>query len=254
MYINDFLYLWQYTGTLWLSGKSLWLRVITSARPSNMKTRRKSRKEQEASSQTADEVPHSPAVSIAPSHGFHVPIPEDIPLNSLTELLPDTPLDAPTPEAIVFIYKVLLAQAGDISSITSELEEARSQLTRKDVELDQAVQDRESAVAELEQSVDSARMELKTVTVHRDELQASHNALQSQLASLSSSQTSRSSELDVLRTRVEEVEREKRELVGVVDRLRSDGTQAEGMSDVLWGLFFTYKFKTIRRRNPNTSG
>ncbi|KIJ29666.1 hypothetical protein M422DRAFT_268888, partial [Sphaerobolus stellatus SS14] len=34
--------------------------------------------------------------------------------------------------------------------------------------------------------------------------------------------------VDVLRTRIEDTEREKRDLVGVVDRLRSDGAQAEG--------------------------
>jgi len=195
-----------------------------------MKTRRKSRKEQEASSsQAADEsVPQSPTMSVGPSHSFHIALPDELPLESLSALLPETSLEAPSPESILYIYKLLLAQANDLSGVSAELEELRSQLMRKDVELDQALQDKESAVAELEQSVEATRNELKSVVVQRDELRASQGALQSQLATMSSSQTSRSSELDVLRVRIEETEREKRDLVGVVDRLRSDGTQAEG--------------------------
>jgi hypothetical protein len=211
-----------------------------------MKTRRKSSRkaagavdgdiDQEAvSSQVADESqPPSPSLPVPPSpNSIHISIPQDIPLESLSNLIPDTSLDAPTPEAILHVYRLIVAQAADLAGATSELEEARAQIVRKDVELDQALQDKESAVSELEKSVEVARNEFKRAVQQRDELNASHATLQSQISTLSTSQSTRSSELDTLQRRVDETEREKRDLVVVVDRLRSDGVQAEGRMPLL---------------------
>lgn len=47
---------------------------------------------------------------------------------------------------------------------------------------------------------------------------------------LTSSQSSASSEVDTLKRCVEDTEREKRELVGVISRLKQEGTQQEGKS------------------------
>lgn len=207
-----------------------------------MKTRRKSSRkatgtadgevDQESTSpQVADESqPPSPSQPVPPSpHGIHISIPQDIPLESLASLIPDMSFDAPKPEAILHIYRLILAQAADLAGASSELEEARAQIVRKDVELDQALQDRESAVSELEKSVEAARIELRLAVQQRDELAASQSTLQTEISTLSSSQSSRSSELETLQRRIDETEREKRNLVVVVDRLRSDGVQAEGM-------------------------
>jgi len=54
--------------------------------------------------------------------------------------------------------------------------------------------------------------------------------LQSQIATLSRTQSSSSTELDTLKHRVEDTEREKRDLVGVVSRLKEDSAQRDGMS------------------------
>ena len=53
-------------------------------------------------------------------------------------------------------------------------------------------------------------------------------ALQTQLSSASSSHTASSAELGNLKTRVEDVEREKRDLVSIVSRLKEDCVQMDG--------------------------
>ena len=58
---------------------------------------------------------------------------------------------------------------------------------------------------------------------------ASKIALEAQLASVSTSQTSTSTEVESLKHRIEDVEREKRDLVGVVSRLKEDAAQREGV-------------------------
>jgi len=55
--------------------------------------------------------------------------------------------------------------------------------------------------------------------------------LQNQLTTLSSSQSSTSSEVETLRRRVEDTEREKRDLVGVVSRLKDEAMQRDGQNN-----------------------
>lgn len=61
----------------------------------------------------------------------------------------------------------------------------------------------------------------------------SRNELQAKLASLSTSQSASSTEVETLRHRVEDVEREKRDLMGVVSRLKEDSTQRDGQFPAL---------------------
>lgn len=57
---------------------------------------------------------------------------------------------------------------------------------------------------------------------------ADKTVLQNQITSLSASQHSSTSESTALKERVEDTGREKRELVGVVSRLKDEGSQREG--------------------------
>ena len=57
---------------------------------------------------------------------------------------------------------------------------------------------------------------------------SSRMGLQAQITALSTSQSSSSTEVDALKHRVEDTEREKRDLVGVVSRLKEDSSQREG--------------------------
>lgn len=212
-----------------------------------MKTRRRSTRKATGSKGEEDSSPpaHSPTPSLAGQSSVpNVHVPEDIQLDSLSSLVPDVSFEAPTSEGLIQIYRILLAQASDLANTTSDLEEARAQLLRKDIELDQAAQDKETAVSELERSLESARNELKTVVQQRDEIVVSQATLQTQVASMSVAQSSRSSELDLLQRRVDDAEREKRDLIAVVDRLRTDSTQAEGAFHVT-SFFFAYRFCLI---------
>jgi len=76
--------------------------------------------------------------------------------------------------------------------------------------------------------------------------------LQTQLTTLSSSQSSTSSEVEILRRRVDDTEREKRDLVGVISRLKDEGTQRDGQNNnhsvSIWyiSLVFLEEIHTLR--------
>jgi len=76
--------------------------------------------------------------------------------------------------------------------------------------------------------------------------------LQTQLTTLSSSQSSTSSEVETLRRRVDDTEREKRDLVGVISRLKDEGTQRDGQNNnhsvSIWyiSLVFLEEIHTLR--------
>lgn len=57
---------------------------------------------------------------------------------------------------------------------------------------------------------------------------ASNKDLETRISSFTNSQSSSVSDLDHLKNRVEETEREKRDLIGVVSRLKEDATQRDG--------------------------
>lgn len=57
---------------------------------------------------------------------------------------------------------------------------------------------------------------------------ASKNDLEAQISNLSTSQYTSSTELDQFKHRIEDAEREKRDLMGVVNRLKEDATQRDG--------------------------
>ncbi|KZV92725.1 hypothetical protein EXIGLDRAFT_836242 [Exidia glandulosa HHB12029] len=149
-----------------------------------------------------------------------IDLPEDLPIDALAALLPDISLESPSPDAIVSLYRLVAAQVAELESSSNELEEARAQALRKEVELDSAIQDRESTVRELETSLESVTAELSAAKQERDALQSSNSAMQAQLSNMSSSQSASSGEVDTLRRRVEDAESEKRSLMGVMDRMK----------------------------------
>ncbi|KAF8476759.1 hypothetical protein JB92DRAFT_3149716 [Gautieria morchelliformis] len=50
---------------------------------------------------------------------IHISIPPDISLESLSNLIPGTSVDAPTPHTILHLYKLIIAQAADLAGVTS---------------------------------------------------------------------------------------------------------------------------------------
>lgn len=213
-------------------------------------TRRKSKAaaaaaaaQQEAPSQDTD----SPS-TFAP---FTISVPSDIDLDALGSLIPGEPLESPTEDTVLHLYRTLLAHVTQVDATTREVEELRAEAEKKEVELDQAYQDRENDKKEMEVLVDSLQKELGSVKAERDELGAcccglsasrystnvvspgtTRAALQTQLSSTSNSHNASSVELSNLKTHIEDVEREKRDLVSIISRLKEDCTQRDGTKHI----------------------
>lgn len=100
-------------------------------------------------------------------------IPQDIDYAILSALLPEANFEAPTPDLVVALYRLVVAQAAESDTVQRELEETKAELQRKDVELDQALQDRESATRELESVSESLQNELQQVKRDKDDIRTS---------------------------------------------------------------------------------
>ncbi|KAG6891509.1 hypothetical protein C0992_005042 [Termitomyces sp. T32_za158] len=173
----------------------------------------------------AHEAEHADGAHSRPD-ALSLSLPEDVDLEALSELLPDTNITSPTSDIIISVYRLLIAQALEGRSIALELDEARAEIDKKEVELDQALQDKETASRDFEEALEGVQNELKEVRQERDQL-GSITTLQTQIQDLLSSQNASSSEVEVLKRRVEDTEREKRDLVAVITRLKQDGIQQD---------------------------
>lgn len=103
-------------------------------------------------------------------HPLTISIPEDIDEDVLSEIIPDATLTALTPDDVVALFRAVLSQAANIDSMARERDEIRAELERKDIELDQALQDKETSSKDLEDSAESVHEELNQVKRERDEL------------------------------------------------------------------------------------
>ncbi|KAJ7432792.1 hypothetical protein B0H11DRAFT_2297225 [Mycena galericulata] len=189
-----------------------------------MKTRRKSKAAAAAAVDSEND-----AASPAPEDNqrLNIFIPSDIDLDTLSNLLPETSITSPSPEGIIELYRRLVDLASKFDAAVRERDEDRADAERMEVELDQALQDKEAMAKELEGSAENSQADLRQLRQERDELLSSQAALQAQLSVLSTSQSSSSTEVENLKHRVEDTEREKRDLVGVISRLKQDSSQRE---------------------------
>lgn len=141
-----------------------------------MKRTRRQNKQAAAAAAEADAPEDQPMHEASPPPSqptFTVAIPDDLDTEYLSGLLPDEiNLDAPSPEDISVLYRVLISHALDLEASQRELEETKAEVERKDVELDQALQDKESGTQELEKALDNVQNELKQVKQERDEIGA----------------------------------------------------------------------------------
>ena len=145
-----------------------------------VKTRRKSKAaaaaaaaaaaEQEletASTQGTEDLSLSAPISAA---SFLVPIPPDLDLDTLSHILPDVSFAKPDPETVLAVYRLLLAQVADQDDTRRDLEELRAEVERKEIELDQAIQDGETKTKDLEDSLETRQKEVSTIKEERDQL------------------------------------------------------------------------------------
>ena len=139
----------------------------------SMRTRRKSKAAAAAAAAELDveSVAASEAGTASQTRvDFSVPIPDDLDFDYLSKLLPDFSFETPSPDTVLSIYRLVVSQAISLESALHDLEESRAENERKDVELDQALQDRESSASSLEVQVKVLQEELTKVKQDRNAL------------------------------------------------------------------------------------
>lgn len=125
-----------------------------------MKTRRKSKAAAAEQSSDGPEVPQT----------LSVVLPDDIDEDTLSDILPDINLTTLSNEDVVNLYRVLITHVVNLDSTERERDEAKADLERKDVELDQALQDKESSSKDLESSIENAHEELEKLKEENSKL------------------------------------------------------------------------------------
>ena len=135
-----------------------------------MRTRRKSKVAAAAAAELDESVAPSEAGASQTRVEFSVPIPDDLDFDYLSRLLPDFSFETPSPDTVLSLYRLVVSQAVSLESALHDLEESRAENERKDVELDQALQDRESSVSSLETQVKGLQEELSKVKQDRNAL------------------------------------------------------------------------------------
>jgi nucleoprotein TPR len=108
---------------------------------------------------------------------FCVSIPDDFDLDYLSRALPDVPFEVPSPDAILSLYRLVVSQAVDLEDAHRDFEELRADNERKDIELDQPLQDCESLVSSLGAQVKGFQEVLVKAKQERDTLGESHASL-----------------------------------------------------------------------------
>lgn len=130
------------------------------------KTRRQSKAKAAAQAAEAESQPSSPLPSQV---AFTVDIPDDIDTDVLSLLLPETDLESPSRDGIIALYRLVAAQAQENETTQREFENLKADIERRDIELDQAVQDKETAVSELESTLEKVRVELEQAKQEKEE-------------------------------------------------------------------------------------
>ncbi|PBK97398.1 hypothetical protein ARMGADRAFT_637587 [Armillaria gallica] len=188
----------------------------------SMKTRRKTKA---LASASEDAAPSSPLPQEDTS--LSVTIPDDLDVDTLSTLIPNSTLAYPSPDTILALYRLALSQAADLDATQRTADDLRAQAEKTDVELDQALQDKESLSRDLGSQLEATQAEVKELKQERDQLVSSQAELKAEISRLSTTQSTSSTELDDVRRRLEDSEREKRDVMAVVSRLKQDETQRE---------------------------
>lgn len=110
------------------------------------------------------------AAEYIPPDSIEITLSDDLDEDALSKLIPEINLTSLSSDDILLIYQLLLSQLTSLDSAHQERDEARAESERKDIELDQALQDKESLTNDLEASVESVNKELQQVKQERDQL------------------------------------------------------------------------------------
>lgn len=129
-------------------------------------TRSKKGKAAAAADSSAENL-HQPPTSLS------IPtLPDDIDIDVLQGIIsPEMgDLHAPSVEFVLTLYRIVHEQSGIEQRLEGDLDETKAELERKDVELDQALQDKEVLANEHEKVVESLHKQVDLLKKERDEL------------------------------------------------------------------------------------
>ena len=101
--------------------------------------------------------------------------------------------------------------------------------------------------------VNIARVRIQILNTPRPIVVASRNSLQAELTAISNSRSATSTEAELLKQRVDDTEREKRDLVAVISRLKEDASQREGLHKETPFLSTAHSDRA-HRRDPYSAG
>jgi TolA-binding protein len=176
---------------------------------------------------------------------IEVELPSDFDVDQLAEMFPNVQLRQPNSQTIAMVYKSLLEQSHSIHTLNLQIEEMRSENMRKEIELDQTLQEHDVRFKELEQNLSLKSSEVDSMKRQNEELcslsirefdfcasnfsllVASRDRLEIERDRFNQHNTASASEVESLKVQVTEHEREKRDLVGIIARLRSENEDGD---------------------------
>lgn len=131
-----------------------------------MPPRRRSKKNADADADNASARSTPP-----PSGSFTIgPLLQDIDIAALSNFFPDAHLESPSAVLVVQCYKLILNQAQQLDEKERNIEALEAEAERKEIELDQALQDRENLLSELDVNVKDVQDELAKVKAEKEEI------------------------------------------------------------------------------------
>lgn len=161
---------------------------------------------------------------------LEIPLPDDLDvarLSSLLSLPNPAVLDA---AAIVALYRHVLSNNDTLQLTLAELEQSNEVLARKDAEIEQTLQDAESAQADAETRSSALSAELEALRTQNAQLSQVTAALETQISKVASSQQLYTQESHTFKTQLEEREREKRSLTEMLDKTLASETRLQSQS------------------------
>jgi len=88
----------------------------------------------------------------------------------LYSVFPDGNFSVVTSDDVIELYRTIIDQSKALDALSRERDDATSAFERKDVEVDQALQDKERVVRELEESVESLQAEASKLKQEKEQL------------------------------------------------------------------------------------
>lgn len=99
-----------------------------------------------------------------------IDLPQNMDIEQLEQLVPGVQLKHPNNQTIVLVYEALLDRYRSVNALNMQIEEMRSESVRKEVELDQTLQDQDVRVKDLEQALSSKASEVENLRLQNRDL------------------------------------------------------------------------------------